>query len=156
MKNEALKEKMKEVYRPLKRGFEYNGTVHSFEFLQGRRLANQRLSNITSNIRESAFNLYDLGFISDEELDKYRDLCDKLDRFVIVGVHKLKEKEIETVGIDEFYGREYDFLDSDNPIRKEYTREAYIAEYAGDSFEDFFRQQAREELEDMLKYYNKL
>jgi hypothetical protein len=156
MKNEALREKMKEVYRPLKRGFEYNGTVHSFEFLQGRRLANNRLSNITSNIRESAFNLYDLGFISDEELDKYRDLCDKLDRFVIVGVQKLKEKEIETVGLDEFYGREYDFFDDDNPIKKEYTRDAYIAEYTGDSFEEFFRQQGREELEDMLKYYNKL
>jgi hypothetical protein len=154
--NETLREKMKEVYRPLKRGFEYKGSVHSFEFLQGRRLANNRLSNITSNIRESAFNLYDLGFISEEELNKYRNLCDKLDRFVIVSVQRLQRKEIETVGLEEFYGREYDFFDDYNPIRKEYTREEYIAECVDDGFEDLRREEQREELKDMLKYFNLL
>lgn len=142
MKNETLKEKMKEVYRPLKRGFEYNGSVHSFEFLQGRRLANQRLRAITSTIRESSFNLYNLGFISEEELNKYRDLCDKLDRFVIVAVQKLQNKEIETVGLEEYYGREYDFLEPDNWIKKEYTRDEYILEYISDDF----RQQDNSEL----------
>ncbi len=156
MNNKELKEKLKEVYRPLKRGFDYNGTVHSFEFLQGRRLANKRLREITSTIKESTFNLYNLGFISEEELNKYRDLCDKLDRFVIVGVQKLQKKEVETVGIEEYYGRQYDFLEIDNPIRKEQTREEYISEYVEDDFEHFFRQQDNSELKEMLKYYNKL
>ena len=154
--NKALKEKLKEVYRPLKRGFDYNGTVHSFEFLQGRRLANKRLSNITDTIRQSTFNLYNLDFISEEELNKYRDLCDKLDRFVIVGVQKLQKKEIETVGIEEYYGRKYDLFDAYNPIRKEYTRDEYIAEYVDDGFEDISREQDNLELKDMLEYYNKL
>lgn len=156
MNNKELKEKLKEVYRPLKRGFDYNGTVHSFEFLQGRRLANKRLREITSTIRESTFSLYNLGFISEEELNKYRNLCDKLDRFVIVGVQKLQKKEIETVGIEEYYGREYDFFDDYNPIRKEYTREEYIAEYVDDGFEDLRREEQREELKYMLKYFNLL
>jgi len=155
MNNKELKEKMKEVYRPLRRGFDYKGSVHSFEFLQGRRLANKRLSNITSTIRQSTFNLYDLGFISDEELNKYRDLCDKLDRFVIVSVQKLQKKEIETVGLEEYYGRDYDFLDDYNPIKKEYTRDEYIAEYTGDSFENLSRERDSE-LKDMLEYFNKL
>lgn len=142
MNNKELKEKLKEVYRPLKRGFDYKGTVHSFEFLQGRRLANKRLSSITSSIRQSSFNLYNLGFISEEELNKYRDLCDKLDRFVIVGVQKLQKKEVETVGIEEYYGREYDFLEPDNWVKKEYTRDEYILEYISDDF----RQQDNSEL----------
>lgn len=142
MNNKELKEKLKEVYRPLKRGFDYKGTVHSFEFLQGRRLANKRLSSITSSIRQSSFNLYNLGFISEEELNKYRDLCDKLDRFVIVGVQRLQKKEVETVGIEEYYGREYDFLEPDNWVKKEYTRDEYILEYISDDF----RQQDNSEL----------
>jgi hypothetical protein len=154
--NKELKNKLTDVYRPLRRGFDYNGTVHSFEFLQGRRLANKRLSNITSNIRESTFNLYDLGFISEEELNKYRDLCDKLDRFVIVGVQNLQKKEVETVGLEEYYGRQYDFLEADNWIRSEYTREEYISTYVKDDFEHFFRQEDATELTEMLKYYNEL
>lgn len=156
MKNEALKEKLREVYRPLRRGFDYNGTVHSFEFLQGRRLANKRLKEITSTIRESTFNLYNLGFISEEELNKYRDLCDKLDRFVIVGVEKLQKKEVEAVGLEEYYGRQYDFLEADNPVREDWSREEYAKAYAEDDFEHFFRQQDDSELKDMLEYYNKL
>lgn len=156
MNNKELKEKLKEAYRPLKRGFDCNGTVYSFEFLQGRRLANKRLREITSTIKESTFNLYNLGFISEEELNKYRDLCDKLDRFVIVGVQKLQKKEVETVGIEEYYGRQYDFLEIDNPVRKEQTREEYISECIEDDFEHFFRQQDSEELTEMLKYYNEL
>lgn len=142
MNNKELKEKMREVYRPLRRGFDYKGSVHSFEFLQGRRLANKRLKVITDTIRQSTFNLYDLGFISDEELNKYRDLCDKLDRFVIVGVQKLQNKEIEAVGLEEYYGREYDFLETDNWVKKEYTRDEYILEYISDDF----RQQDNSEL----------
>lgn len=142
MNNKELKEKLREVYRPLRRGFDYKGSVHSFEFLQGRRLANKRLKVITDTIRQSTFNLYDLGFISDEELNKYRDLCDKLDRFVIVGVQKLQNKEIEAVGLEEYYGREYDFLETDNWVKKEYTRDEYILEYISDDF----RQQDNSEL----------
>lgn len=142
MNNKELKEKLREVYRPLRRGFDYKGSVHSFEFFQGRRLANKRLKVITDTIRQSTFNLYDLGFISDEELNKYRDLCDKLDRFVIVGVQKLQNKEIEAVGLEEYYGREYDFLETDNWVKKEYTRDEYILEYISDDF----RQQDNSEL----------
>lgn len=156
MKNEKLKEKLREVYRPLRRGFDYKGSVHSFEFLQGRRLANKRLREIVDAIRESSFNLYNLGFISDEELDQYRDLCDKLDRFVIVGVEYLQKKEVEAVGLEEYYGRQYDFLEFDNPVRKELSREEYAKAYAEDDFDFFFRQQDSAELKDMLEYYNKL
>ena len=154
MNNKELREKLKEVYRPLKRGFDCNGTVHSFEFLRGRRLANKRLRVIVDTIKQSTFNLYNLGFVSEEELNKYRDLCDKLDRFVIVGVQKLQKKEIETVGLEEYYGREYDFLEPDNWVKKEYTRDEYILEYISDDF----RQQDNSELVEIeiAKYYNEL
>ena len=151
MNNKKLREKLKEVYRPLKRGFDYNGTVYSFEFLQGRRLANRQLRAITSTIRQSAFSLYDLGFISEEEFNKYRDLCNKLDRFVIVGIQKLQKKEIETVGLEEYYGRQYDFFEDDEWIKKEYTREEYIKEYVVDDFDLF-----DSDLKEMLEYYNEL
>jgi hypothetical protein len=152
-----IKEALRNVYSPLKRAYELKGTVFSSEFDRAKELANKRLDTLFHDMSDSAFGLWKLGLLPEEELNNIRNCADKLHNFVVVSVEHFRNLEKEAYGETAYYSREYDYIRATqgfNYSEAEFielfgTKEAYVENSITDLFDDIDIT-----LEDMLSYFN--
>ena len=152
-----IKEALREVYRPLKRAYELKGTVFSTEFDKAKNLANKRLDTLFHDMSDSAFGLWKLGLLPEEELNDIRKCASKLHDFVVVSVEHFRNAEKEAYGETVYYSREYDYIKATqgfNYLEAEFvelfgTKEDYVENSITGEFDDIDIT-----LEDMLSYFN--
>lgn len=151
-----IKEALRNVYRPLKRAYELKGTVFCSEFDKAHTLANKRLNALYHDMSDSAFGLWKLGLLPEEELNDIRKCADKLHDFVVVAVEHFRNLEKEAYGETAYYNREYDYLKETRGyseadfIELFGTKEDYVENsISGDFFDDLGIG-----LRDMLSYFN--
>lgn len=152
-----IKEALRNVYSPLKRAYELKGTVFSTEFDKAHQLANKRLDTLFHDMSDSAFGLWKLGLLPEEELNDIRKCASKLHSFVVVSVKHFRNAEKEAYGETAYYSREYDYIkatQSFNYSEAEFvelfgTKEDYVENSITGEFDDIDIT-----LEDMLSYFN--
>lgn len=150
-----IKATIRDSYRPLKKAYQTTGTTFSPEFDKAKNLAEFRMDGMTDTMTDSAFGLWKLGLLPEEELNKIRECSDKLRKFVDVAVEHFRNLEKESYGETAYYSREYDYLktqslNSDIEFINLYdTKEAYVENSITGEFDDIDIA-----LEDMLSYFN--
>lgn len=151
-----IKDALRNVYSPLKRAYELKGTVFSTEFDRAEELAYRRLDDLFQDMSDSAFGLWKLGLLPEEEMNDIRKCASKLHNFVVVSVEHFRNLEKETYGETAYYSREYDYFKETRGCDSEIefidlfgTKEAYVENSITGEFDDLDIA-----LEDMLSYFN--
>ena len=150
-----IKEALRNVYSPLKRAYDIKGTVFCSEFDKAEELADKRLDDLFHDMSDSAFGLWKLGLLPEEEMNDIRKCANKLHNFVVVSVEHFRNLEKETYGEIAYYSREYDYFKKTNATSEiEFidlfgTKEAYVENSITGEFDDIDIT-----LEDMLSYFN--
>lgn len=132
---------IKDAYRPLKTAYQLKGTTFSSEFDRAKKLANCRIDSIVDTMRDSAFGLWKLGLLPEDELNKIRKCSDKLNKFVDVAVEHFRNREKAT-DREAFYSHEYDYIKENHGYSEADflelfgTREEYINGMLEDDFDD--------------------
>jgi hypothetical protein len=149
-----IKDELRNVYSPLKRAYELKGTVFSSEFERAEELADERLDTLYQDMSDSAFCLWKLGLLPEEEMKDIRKCASKLHRFVVVSVNHFRNLEKEAYGETAYYSREYDYFKETSNDEIEFidlygSKEAYVENSITYEFDDIDIT-----LEDMLSYFN--
>lgn len=150
-----IKEALRNVYSPLKRAYDLKGTVFSSEFDKAHELADRRLDDLFCDMSDSAFGLWKLGLLPEEELNDIRKCANKLHSFVIISVKHFQNLEKEAYGETAYYSREYDYMkETQGYSETEFielfgTKEDYVESSITDQFDDLGIG-----LRDMLSYFN--
>lgn len=145
---------IKDAYRPLKTAYQLKGTTFSIEFDRAKKLANCRMDGLVDTMRDSAFGLWKLGLLPEDELNKIRKCSDNLQKFVGVAVEHFRNIEKATDS-EAFYGHEYDHIKENHGYSEaEFielfgTREEYIKGMLEDAFDDL-----DVDLKAMFSYFN--
>ncbi len=153
-----MKAVIKDSYKVLRNAYYLKETVFSNEFDKARELADCRMDGLVDTLCESAFGLYRLGLLPEEELNEIRKCADKLHKFVGLAVehyHNI-EKAHDKRG---YYSRDYDHIKEAQGYaytEKEFvdtfgTKVEYIKEAIEYEFDDI-----DVDLKAMFSYFNML
>lgn len=149
-----IRNTIKNAYRPLKKAYQTTGTTFSSEFDKAKKLASYRMDGMIDTMTDSAFGLWKLGLLPEEELNKIRECSDKLRKFVGVAVEHFRNIEKAT-DRKAYYGHDYDYIKETSAFSEAEmieifgTKKEYVMGMLEDDFDDI-----DVDLKDMFFYFN--